>query len=430
MAYLVFGDREITDKFLRSGLPVVGVAHDTITALDTLKSSTAEDVVVGFPGYEGEEFAFHAKDLYRDRQFYLVCDRPTAELWLRAGARGVRVIGRKTAVEDVKRAASIPRGSLTQRESLDPEILREADAEYQAAKAVALRTLKHQRVAVYCPSGGKGKTAITSSLATVAASWAKRKGLNYKVCVVEAAPPTQQQSVWDWLRVPESVPVDITAWERVEGLPGWDAIERLLVNVGSTSRVPDLTELYFLPPPRNLAATVSGETMLRVLGILDQYFDLVVVDLPPDLRYNAALVAVQTSPVVLLVVTPEKPVVKQCQNVVSQAPKLQINLSALRLVLNCPHSPVAVTLDPRKYSEALGGIPSIGPVIPHDPELVSLLNKGGLPPVLSKPDGLFGKALWQLTGAVLGHEVFGRAGKQKARFLSFFKGGVFAWRSR
>lgn len=420
MAYLVFGDREITDKFLKSGLPVVGVAHDTTTALNALRSSTAEDVVVGFPGYEGEEFAFHAAELYRDRRFYLVCERPTADLWARAAALGVRLVGRRTAVEDVKRASSSPRGSLTERKSIDPEIMRDADAEYQAAKAVALRTLKHQRVAVYCPSGGKGKTAIACGLATVAAAWTRRKGLHYKVCVVEGAPPTQQQSVWDWLRVPENVPVDITAWERIEGLPGWDAVERLLVNVGSVSRVPDLTELYFLPPPRNLAATVSGETMLRVLGILDQYFDLVVVDLPPDLRYNAALVAVQTSPTVLLVVTPEKPVVKQCQNIVSQAPKLQINLSALRVVLNCPHSPAAVTLDPRKYSEALGGIPSIGPVIPHDPELVALLNREGPPPVLAKPDGPFGRALWQLTGAVLGHEVFRQAEKRRGLLSRLF----------
>lgn len=153
--------------------------------------------------------------------------------------------------------------------------------------------------------------------------------------------------------------------------------------------------------------------MLQVLGILDQYFDLVVVDLPPDLRYNAALVAVQTSPVVLLIVTPEKPVIKQCQTMVNQAPRLQINLSALRIVLNCPHSPAAVSLDSRKYSEALGGIPAIGPVIPHDPDLVALLNKGGLPPVLSKPDGPFGRALWQLTGAVLGHEIFQEAGKRR-----------------
>lgn len=421
MAFLVFGDREFTDRFLKAGLPVVGVAHDTASALNHLKTSTAEDVVVGFPAYEGEEFAFHAAELYRDRRFYLACDRPTADLWARAAALGVRLVARKTAAEDMRQAALAPRGSLTDRESVDPDVLGEADAEYQAAKAVALRTLKHQRVAVYCPSGGKGKTAIAASLAAVAASWTKKRGLEYKVCVVEGAPPTQQQSVWDWLRVPETVPVDITAWERVEGLPGWDAVERLLVNVGGVSRVPELANLYFLPPPRNLADVVSGEAMLRILGILDQYFDLVVVDLPPDLRYNAALVAVQTSPLVLLVVTPEKPVVKQCQNVVAQAPKLQINLSALRIVLNCPHSPAAVSLDPRKYSEALGGIPAIGPVIPHDPELVALLNKGGLPPVLSKPDGPFGRALWQLAGAVLGHEIFQEAKKRRGLLSRLFE---------
>jgi pilus assembly protein CpaE len=421
VAFLVFGDREFTDRFLKAGLPVVGVAHDTASALNHLKSSTAEDVVVGFPGFEGEEFAFHAAELYRDRRFYLACDRPTADLWARAAALGVRLVARKTAAEDVRQAALAPRGSLTNRESVDPEVLREADAEYQAAKAVALRTLKHQRACVYCPSGGKGKTAIAASLAAVAASWTKKKGLEYKVCVVEGAPPTQQQSIWDWLQVPESVPVDITVWERVEGLPGWDAVERLLVNVGGVSRVPELANLYFLPPPRNLTEVVSGEAMLRILGILDQYFDLMVVDLPPDLRYNAALVAVQTSPLVLLVVTPEKPVVKQCQNVVAQAPRLQINLSALRIVLNCPHSPAAVSLDPRKYSEALGGIPAIGPVIPHDPELVALLNKGGLPPVLSKPDGPFGRALWQLAGAVLGHEIFQEAKKRRGLLSRFFE---------
>ncbi|RJX20377.1 MAG: hypothetical protein C4570_03980 [Ammonifex sp.] len=421
MAFLVFGDREFPDRFLKAGLPVVGVAHDTASALGHLKASTAEDVVVGFPGFEGEEFAFHAAELYRDRRFYLACDRPTAELWARAAALGVQLVSRRTAVEDVRRAATSPRGSLTNRESVDPEVLTEADAEYQTAKAIALRTLKHQRIAVYCPSGGKGKTAITASLATVAAAWTKRKGLEYKVCVVEGAPPTQQQSIWDWLQVPETVPVDITAWGKTEGLPGWDAVERLLVNVGSVSRVSDLVNLYFLPPPRNLADVVSGETMLRVLGILDQYFDLVVVDLPPDLRYNAALVAVQTSPVVLLVVTPERPVVKQCQTVVNQAPRLQINLSALRLALNCPHSPAAVSLDPRKYSEALGGIPAIGPVIPHDPDLVALLNKGGLPPVLAKPDGPFGRAMWQLTGAVLGHEIFQGVEKRRRSLLAFLK---------
>ena len=419
MAYLVFGNREFTDAFLRANLPVVGVAHDTASALGHLKASTAEEVVVGFPGHEGEEFAFHAAEIYRDRRFYLACERPTAGLWARAAALGVRLVGRKTAVEDVRQSASSSRGSLTARESLDRKTLDDADAEYQSAKAIALRTLKHQRAAVYCPSGGKGKTAIAASLAVIAASWTKN--LNYKVCVVEGAPPTQQQSIWDWLRVPETVPVDITMWEKIEGLPGWDSVERLLVNVGAVSRLSGLSNLYFLPPPRNLADVVSAETMLRVLGILDQYFDLVVVDLPPDLRYNAALVAVQTSSVVLLVVTPEKPVVKQCRTVVAQASRLQINLSAVRMVLNCPHSPSAVSLDPRKYSEALKGIPAVGPVIPHDPELVALLNKSGPPPVLSKPDGPFGRALWQLAGAVLGHEIFQEARSRRGLFPRLFR---------
>ncbi|MGB9661699.1 MAG: AAA family ATPase [Moorellaceae bacterium] len=419
---LIFGDKEFTGMFLNKGFPypVVGVANDTMTATTMLQEANAREVVVGFPGQEGVEFAFHAAELYRNRRFYLALNnlKPTAALFAQAAAKGVRIIGYRSAAADMVRAlgTAMPDvGSLTGREPAEAQVLQAASQEYLAAKTAALRPLKHQRVAVYSVKGGVGKTAIAANLAACAAAWVQGKGLKYRVVLVDGD-IGGAKTAGDWLRVPENVTQNLLVWQSLQGLPGWDVVEKMLV------KVPGKTDnLYFLPSPQQTGAeSISGELMVRVLSILDQYFDLVVVDLSTRVEDDATLVTLQTATTILLVVTPEIGVIKRTESrFLRPAARLQINLASIQVVLNRTNA--KVPFRPADIAAQFGGIPAFPEAIPEDDSVLACLNdpEAEGPVVLARPESAFAQKMLALTGAVLGLEMTNPAANRKNRLLAW-----------
>ncbi len=410
---LVFGDRAFTEDFLAQfPHPVSHIAHDVVTATAALREQpSAVEVVVGFPGNEGIEFAVHAAELYRDRRFHLVLDDEdvSSGVWARAAARGIRVVGRKSAVADVAGMVGSAPGSLTSREAVDPPVLNAAEDEYLASKAAALRTLRRQRLSVYSIKGGVGKTAVAVNMGVYAASWARARGLEYRVVLVDGD-IGGSQTAGDWLRIAD-VPQNLATWGSIN-LPGWDTVEKLLVRHSSG--------LYFLPsPPTPVEAEkVTGDLMLHVLGILDWYFDLVIVDMGTELKDDATLVTLQTSSTVLLIVSQELGVVRRTRRkIVDHAARLKINLAALRVVAS--RTRPGVPYGSSNIGRALG-VASFPVEIPEDPGLLSCLNNPDCDPmVLSHPDSPFAAGIVALTGAVLGHEMFCSARGGKKGIMSF-----------
>ncbi|QGP94128.1 hypothetical protein MGLY_35530 (plasmid) [Neomoorella glycerini] len=410
---LVFGDKDFTSAFLNKGFPypVVGVADDTMAATAMLQESPAREVVVGFPGTEGVEFALHAAALYRDRRFYLALGglKPTAGLYARAAARGVSIISYQAAAADMARIlGSTPPDPR-------PAGKQEPAKALNMAGAVTPGSLKRQLVAVYSVKGGAGKTAIAANLAACAAAWAQGKGLKHRVVLVDGD-IGGAKTAGDWLRVPENVTQNLLVWQSLPGLPGWDVVEKMLVKVPG-----NIDNLYFLPSPQQAGAeAISGELMVHVLSVLDQYFDLVVVDLSTRVEDDATLVTLQTATTILLVVTPEIGVIKRTESrFLKPAARLQVNLASILVVLNRTNP--KVPFKPADIAAQFGGIPAFPEAIPEDDSVLACLNDPGAggPVVLARPGCAFAEKITALTGSVLGLEMAKPAASRKNKLLAW-----------
>lgn len=424
MGVLVFGDKEFVDQFLTDGfpLPVTGTAHDQLTALQALKESAARDVVVGFPGNEGIEFAFQMVELHRDKRFYLAPTvRPTSGLWAKAAERGVKLIGRQGAPRAVARLIY---GQGPARMPAPAEVISGVEEKYRQDVLESAGTLRHRRVTVFSGMGGVGKSTVASAIACTAAFWAARKKTDYKVVVVGAT-RNRSQSIFESLRVPDNVSQNITNWESIKGVPGWDTVENQLVRP-DPRRLPGL---YFLPPPVLAPSGVPADLVVRVLSILDLYFDLVVVDVEPSLEVDATLVAVRTSPVVLLLVRGTVSDVRVARSqLLPLIPRLQLNLKALRLLVTRVRPGDEKCFSPANVARDLGGRIAPFPLaIPEDPAVHANANDPSQPPViLAAPDCPFSRAVRRLTADIVGVEMEVPEKGLKfnpLRFLRNWKGG-------
>ena len=403
MGVLVFGDKEFVDQFLSDGfpLPVTGTAHDQLTAMQALKESATRDVVVGFPGNEGVDFTFQMVELHRDKRFYLAPTvRPTSGLWAKAAERGVKLISRQGAPHAVAR---LIQGQGPARMPAPAEVMAGAEEKYRQDVLESARVLRHRRVTVFSGMGGVSKSTVASAIACTAAAWAARKKMDYKVVVVGAT-RNRNQSIFEALRVPDTVSQSITNWESINGVPGWDTMERQLVRP-DPQRLPGL---YFLPPPVLAPDGIPAGLVTKTLSMLDLYFDLVVVDVDPSLENNATLVAVRTSPVVLLLVRGTASDVRVARSqLLPLIPRLQINLKALRLLVTRVHPGDEKEFSPANVAQALGG--SIAPfplVIPEDPVVHANANNPAQPPVvLAAPDCPFSRVIRRLTADIVGAEL-------------------------
>jgi MinD-like ATPase involved in chromosome partitioning or flagellar assembly len=417
MGMLVFGDEQFVQQFIgdKTITSINGTASDHLTAMQTLRVSESRDVVIGFPGSDGIELCFNMAELYRDKKFYLAPTvRATADLWANAAARGVTLITRREAPRLVSQAIQ----GRAARQPVSEEAIALGEKKH-IGSLQATRVLRRKRVCCFSLLGGTGKSTLASSIACTAALWAARQQIDYKVVVVGGT-ANRAQTIFESLRVSDTVSQGIDAFQNLEGVPGWDNVVKQLVQPDPVS----LPGLYFLPPPVLSTNIISGDLMMHILTILDNYFDLVVVDADPSLDRDATLVAVQTSSLVLLLVRGNAADIRSTRShFMPYIPKLQINLKSLRLVVTRVHPGEEKRFSPENVAKTLGS--SIVPfplVVPEDMNVYLNANDPGQPPVVvANRDCPYARALCSLTSSILGVEVGAGVLKQRLGLFPHFR---------
>jgi pilus assembly protein CpaE len=378
MGILVFGDKDFVDRFYNSNrlpIPISGTAEDASAAAQVLQdASDADDVVIGFQGQDGIDFTFMMAELYGNRRFYLAPDvTPTPELWSKAFASKIRIVSREGIPLSVAQVLPI----------------REND-----------NSIRYKRVTMFSLVGGAGKSNITASIACTAALWASKNKKDIKVVVVGAT-NNRAQTIFEALRVPATVSQGIDNWQTIKGTPGWGDVESLLVR-------PDpvlLPNLYFLPPPAAAGSHITAELLQRVLGILDHYFDLILIDVKPDYDVDASLAAVQASSLTLFLVRGNYPDVRIAKyEFAPYIPKLKIDAGSVRLVVTRVYPGEEKEFSPQNVAETIGGgIVPFRIVIPEDRALHANFKAPGKPPIAVADRGCpFSTAVRELTSFIMG----------------------------
>jgi MinD-like ATPase involved in chromosome partitioning or flagellar assembly len=363
MSVLVFGEKDFVSLFDgRFPAVIAGTARDLPAAMQVLRdASGADDVVVGFEGQDGIDFAFRLAELHRDKRIYLAPTVTTPELWARAFTSGIKIVSRDGLPLSVAQVLPV--------------------SEKPAAKLVTM----------YALNGGSGKSTITSGVACCAAL---KKDV--RVCVVSAA-SNRAQCVFQGLRVPISAPQNMESIGAVD----WDSVQSQLVRP-----YPDLLpDLCFLPGPMDSPRDVSVELLRRILGILDEHFDLILFDVSDQLKDDATFLAVQSSSLVFLLVRAEMPQVIHVGELF--IPKLHnFNINTLRLLVTWVWPGEDKVFAPSRVAEDVGrGMVRITPFergIPLDKAVHDNYNDPyQLPLVVANPKCPFSLAIYELTSYIL-----------------------------
>ncbi len=402
MGVLVFGDRSFTDNFLEnpSTVPVLGVANDQATALSMMKTIGAAMVAVAFQGQEGIEFTLQSADLYRDRRFFLAIEpeEVTKELWSKAKALAVVIVDRKTAVADISRQAGNSPGALTMREPVEPgEILR---VESEQRAGVSYQPLPHMRIAVYSSKGGSGKTATACNIAASAAIWAAMKKVKYPVVLIDADIGGSKTARF-WLGAGSS-PGSLSSFADTRGVLS-GALTRSAVS-SMVMHHPSGLDYVLSPENATEANKIDRDVMARALINLSRFYSLVVCDMGSygiNLTPTAVEILQQAS-LILLVAEPDLPTTSDLTGFVAQAGKYNLNLAAMRLVVN-QYNP-QIGYSPQEMQRQIG-IPLAG-IIPDDINVKKLLNTGeGVLPVEKDINLPFSRAVVSLTQGILGNDM-------------------------
>lgn len=173
-------------------------------------------------------------------------------------------------------------------------------------------------IVVYSPKGGTGATTIAVNLAVAFRSEDK------KVAIVDGDLQYGDVSVF-LNETPKNTILDLAP--RVDELDAELVLEFMTAHAGSGIRI--------LPPPPtpDLADQISGEEFSKLLNLLRQTNDYIIVDTSSHLS-EAVQVALETCEAIVLISTPEIPAIKNCNLFLSLIDAGGINRDRIIFVMN------------------------------------------------------------------------------------------------
>ncbi len=238
-----------------------------------------------------------------------------------------------------------------------------------------------QIIAVHGAKGGVGATTIAVNLAV-----ATRSATRARVALVDANLYSGDVAVSLNLVSRNSV-ADLTP--HLKELDG-EFLERAAVRHASG------LSAFLAPDDMERAQGINGEQMGRILKVMRQHFDYIVVDTCslPDQVTSAALDAADK---IALVFTPELPALKNAARFLQTAAEFGYGGAKLVPTLNRANSRGALgQADIQEHLRC-----AIGVAIPSDGRtLISATNAGEV--VVGRRRGRFAHGIWQLTAAVTG----------------------------
>ena len=262
---------------------------------------------------------------------------------------------------------------------------------------------EHQVIAVFSPKGGAGCTTLATNLAL-----ALRRETNQRVALVDGN--LQFGDIGVLLNLN---PKNKSVLDAVEGgEPDRDIIETVMVDHSTGIRV-------LLAPPSPEGADLVTPTYLRkIVDMLRQNHDWVVVDLPSGLN-DHTLGVLDAADQILVVAALEITTIKNVRLFLEVADQLDYERSKIRLVINRSDSSQGIRIGDVEASIRR----TIDGTIVSDGRLAVLAVNRGVPFVISHPESPLARDVIKLARTLAGEGSTATQGTDKAA-----KRGLFARR--
>jgi pilus assembly protein CpaE len=250
----------------------------------------------------------------------------------------------------------------------------------QAAESVE----DHQVIAVFSPKGGAGCTTLATNLAL-----ALRRETNQRVALVDAN--LQFGDVGVLLNLN---PKNKSVLDAVEGgEPDRDIIESVMVDHSTGIRV------LLAPPSPEGADLVTASFLRKIVDMLRQNHDWVVVDLPSGLN-DHTLGVLDAADQILVVAALEITTIKNVRLFLEVADQLDYERSKIRLVINRSDSSQGIRIGDVEASIRR----SIDGTIVSDGRLSVLAVNRGVPFVVSHPESPLARDVIKLARTLAGED--------------------------
>jgi pilus assembly protein CpaE len=243
----------------------------------------------------------------------------------------------------------------------------------------------HQVIAVFSPKGGAGRTTLATNLAL-----ALRRETNQRVALIDAN--LQFGDVGVLLNLN---PKNKSVLDAVEGgEPDRDIIESVMVDHSTGIRV------LLAPPSPEGADLVTAAYLRKIVDMLRQNHDWVVVDLPSGLN-DHTLGVLDAADQILVVAALEITTIKNVRLFLEVADQLDYERSKLRLVINRSDASQGIRIGDVEASirRAIDG------TIVSDGRLAVLAVNRGVPFVVSHPESPLARDVTKLARTLAGEGV-------------------------
>ena len=267
---------------------------------------------------------------------------------------------------------------LVRREQLQGTPAVASDAGPVATENVA----EHQVIAVFSPKGGAGRTTLATNLAL-----ALRQETNQRVALVDAN--LQFGDVGVLLNLN---PKNRSVLDAVEGgEPDRDIIESVMVDHSTGIRV------LLAPPSPEGADLVTAAYLRRIVEMLKENHDWVIVDLPSGLN-DHTLGVLDAADQILVVAALEITTIKNVRLFLEVADQLDYERSKIRLVINRSDASQGIRIGDVEASIRR----SIDGTIVSDGRLAVLAVNRGVPFVVSHPESPLSRDVVKLSRTLAG----------------------------
>ena len=240
----------------------------------------------------------------------------------------------------------------------------------------------HQVVAIFSPKGGAGRTTIATNLAL-----ALQRETGGRICLVDAN--LQFGDVGVLLNLN---PKNRSVLDAINGgEPDADLLNSVVIDHSAGIRV------LLAPPSPEGADLITAVYLRKIVDLLRQSHDWVVVDLPPSLTDHSLGVMDAADQIVVLSAL-EITTIKNVRLFLEVADQLEYDRSKLRLVINRSDSSQGIRISD---VEASIRRPIDGTVV-SDGRLAVLAVNRGVPFVVSHPDAALSRDITRLARTLVG----------------------------
>lgn len=261
-----------------------------------------------------------------------------------------------------------------------------------------LRTATKTRGKIYTVTsakGGAGATSVAVNLATTLATITKTR-----VAILDLNSPVGDAASYLNLKPQFTLSDALASAARLDPV----LLETFMTKMGNIS---------LLPGPKQLKWTnTSGATLAKLLRVVSGTYGYVFIDMPSSLEQELMQITIDSSEVMLVVMTPELPAIWRTHRLLSILAGLGC-ADRLRLILNRDSSKDEIT--EKEITRALN-YPVYFRLPNNYAAAIQAINKGK--PIIEVNHSSLGSAYRQLTQALTGVT----SGKPKSGFSKFFSG--------